>query len=407
MRSVSDHLTAVLSAARPVAPLDVVLADADGCVLAEDVTAEQDVPARAVADLDGYAVRAEDLPGWGETRLPVVDDAPPGADGVRLVAGTAILVAAGAAVPSGADTVVPLERTDRGRAHVVVRGGARPGEGVRTAGRDAAAGAVVIEAGVRLTPRHLALAAACGRSRLWVRPAPRVVVMTVGDELAEPGRSARSGRVPDADGHALVAAARAAGANAVRVGPLPDDRAALRETVADQLVRADLLLVAGGLGPGPWDSVGDVLAGLGGVRVDQVALVPGGRQAFGSVQPRDDEAAPPVHVVGVPGHPVAALLAFEMFVRPALRAMAGHADLYRSSLRATAALPWGSPAGMRHMVPVTLVGSPGEGYVVTPLGDPGQPSLEALARANALAVIGEDTTAVLAGDTVACLVLED
>lgn len=424
----------MLAAARPVAPLDVVLADADGTILAEDVTAPQDVPPRTVAACDGYAVRAADvgLPGPGPTAdvlLPVVHDAVVTSTApLRLVAGAAVLIASGAPVPIGADAVVPVERTDRGRAKVLVRGGAEPGENLRPAGRDAAAGEVVLRRGVRLGARHLALAGAMGRGRLRVHPAPRVVIITIGDELVEPGRSRREGAVFDADGHALAAAVKEAGATAVRVGPVGDDRGALREIIADQLVRADLLILTGGLSAGPWDTVTDVLAPLGTVRFDQVAMTPGRRQGFGTVAPhevdaeddrtrgsldtggdlatRDEGAVDGVPVVTLPGHPVAAIVSYEVFVRPALRAMAGHADLFRPSVRAAATRPWASPPGRRQFVPATVTGSPTEGYLVTPVGDPDTISLAALAGSNALAVVGEDTTLVRAGDTLACLVLE-
>ncbi len=412
MRSVSDHVSAVLAAAQPMAPLDVVLTDADGCVLAEEVAAPQDVPRWAVADRDGYAVRAADVL-VGEARLPVVADARPASAVIHLVAGSAVLVAAGAPVPHGADAVVALEDTDRGRANVAIRGGVRPGDGVRPAGCDATVGQVVLTAGLRLGPRHLAYSAAIGRSRLWVRPAPRVVVVTVGDELVDAGRRLRDGTVHDADAHALVAAAREAGGNAVRVGPVTDDRAVLREVLADQLVRADLLVLAGGLSAGPWDTVADVLGPLGTVRLDGVSMSPGGRQGLGTVRgmtPGELDVAeddrPGALVVALPGHPVAALLSFEMFVRPAVRKMAGYTELFRPSVRATATRRWGSPAGMTQLVPGTVVGSPAHGYEITPLGDPDQVSMAALARANVLAVIPEDTIAVLAGDSVACLVLE-
>lgn len=408
MRSVADQLAAVLAAATPMPALDVVLADADGCIVARDVVSEADVPALPVADRDGYAVRSADAPAWAPAELPVVDDVTVDGSRLRHVPGTAVLVAAGAPLPIGADAVVPLEATDRGRARVALRTGVAPGEGVRDTGQDARAGSTVLAAGTRVGPRHLALAAAVGRSRLWVRPTPRVVVVTIGDELVEAGRRLRDGSVHDADAHALVAAAREAGAAAVRVGPVPDDRAVLREVVADQLVRADLLVLVGGLSAGPWDTVGDVLAGLPDVRVDQLAMTPGGRMGFGvvpgSVLPVD-EGAPGVIVAALPGHPVSALLTFEMFLRPALRAMAGQVTLYRPSVRATATRPWASPAGLTQVVPATVVGSPGEGYTATPL-DPGSPSLAALARANALVVIPEETTTVVAGDLVPCLVLE-
>jgi molybdopterin molybdotransferase len=404
MRSVHEQLTAVLAAARPVPPLDVVLADAAGCVLAEDVHVDDDVPAVDLASCDGYAVRADDVaasgPGAGPgTTLPVVDDARVGSGPLRHVAGTAVLVASGAPVPRGADAVVPLEHTDRGRANVAVRRPVEPGENVRAAGSEASAGTVVLSRGARLGPRHLGLAASLGRRRLLVHPSPRVVVVTVGDELAEPGRrEAGHGVVHDADGPALTAAVQEVGASAVRVGPVGDDRAALREVIGDQLVRADLLVIAGGLSSGPWDTVTDVLAPLGTVRFDQVAMTPGGRQGFGTVED--------VPVLALPGLPVAAVVSFEVFVRPALRAMAGYGELFRPTVRAASTRAWGSPAGLRQLVPVRLSGSPTDGYVLTPVGDAEHPTLTDLASADALAVVSEDTRLVRAGDALACLLLE-
>ena len=429
MRSVSEHLAAVLAAARPVAQLDVVLGDAAGCILAEDVTVGADVPPWPVAACDGYALRAEDAA--APEGLPVLHDVPVTArERLRLVTGTAVLVAAGAPLPLEADAVVPLERTDRGRARVVVRGAVTRGDHVRRPGEDAAVGAVVLEQGTRLSSRHLAVAATVGRARLRVHPTPRVVVVAVGDELVEPGRGAGPGRTVDANGPALVAAVRDAGAHAVRVGPVPDDRAGLREVLADQLVRADLILVTGGLSAGPWDTVTDVLAPSGTVRFDEVAMSPGRRHGFGVVAATgpdepdpdwgavvrppapeapsegDDDDVAGVPVIALPGHPAAALVAFEVFVRPALLAMGGHTELFRPSLRASAAQGWRSPAGRRQFVPVRLAGAPTSGYVATPVGDPDRPALADLAGADALAVVAEAATEVAAGDVLGCLVLD-
>ncbi|WP_250448258.1 molybdopterin-binding protein, partial [Actinotalea sp. C106] len=202
----------------------------------------------------------------------------------------------------------------------------------------------------------------------------------------------------DADAQALAAAIHDTGATAVRVGPVADDRAGLREVIADQLVRADLLVITGGLSAGPWDTVTDVLAPLGTVRFDHVAMAPGPRQGFGTV---DD-----IPVFALPGHPVSAQVAYEVFVRPALRTMGGHTDIFRPSLRAASTRPWASPPGVRQFVPARVLGSPTDGYTVSPVGDPSQVALSSLAGANALAVVGEDTTQVRAGDALACLVLE-
>ncbi|MBO3088878.1 molybdopterin molybdotransferase MoeA [Cellulomonas dongxiuzhuiae] len=413
MRSVQEHLAAVLAAAGPVPPLDVVLHDAAGCILAADVVAPVDVPAVAVASRDGYAVAAHDTTAGGAhgPSLPVAHDLHAGSPaGLRHVPGTAVRVASGAPLPLGADAVVPVEETDRGQARVAFQRSASPGQHVRRAGDDVRAGGVVLTAGTRLGARQIALAAAMGRGRLTVHPTPRVVLLSVGDELVEPTTSARPGTVFEVDGHALEAAVHDAGATAVRVGVVPDDHAALREALEDQLVRADLVVLTGGLSELARDTVKDVLAPLGTVRLDQVAMTPGLRQGFGIVGALGldlvDEGGRTVPLFALQGHPVAAQVSFEVFVRPALRAMAGYTELFRPSVAAAATHGWASPAGLRQFVPATVLGSPDEGYRATPLGDPSAPSTTALAHANALAVVGEGDLAVRPGDVVHCLVLE-
>ncbi|MBO9553206.1 gephyrin-like molybdotransferase Glp [Cellulomonas sp.] len=410
MRSVQDHLAAVLAAVGPVAPLDVVLHDAVGCILAADVVARTDVPALSLAARDGYAVAAHDTAAAGyasDHALPVAHDVRPGSGRpLRLVPGQAVRVASGAPLPLGADAVVPLEETDRGAARVAMQRPAVAGQHVRAAGSDVRAGAVVLEAGTRLGARQLALAAALGRGRLRVHPTPRVVLLSVGDELTEPGTSGTDeSTVFEVDGHALEAAVRDAGASPVRVGILPDDRATLREALEDQLVRADLIVITGGLSELAHDTVKDVLAPLGTVRLDQVAMVPGQRHGFGAVGDElgRDRAVP---IFALQGNPVAAQVSFEVFVRPALRAMAGHTELFRPSVAAVATTGWVSPPGLRQFVPATVLGSPDEGYRLTPLGDPTAPSVHALSQANALAVVGEQDLTVHPGQVVHCLVLE-
>lgn len=410
MRSVQDHLAAVLAAVGPVAPLDVVLADAVGCILAADVTAPADLPPLTVAERDGYAVAAQDTTQAGPTSsltLPVAHDVLAGAPApLRLAPGQAVRVASGAPLPVGADAVVPLEETDRGTVRVGFQRPAQRGQHVRAAGSDARAGQVVLDAGTRLGSRQLALAAGLGRGRLRVHPAPRVVVVTVGDELREPGTPPAEGAVFDANAHALTTAVLDTGAAAVRVGVVGDDRATLRETLEDQLVRADLLVITGGLSDLARDTVKDVLAPLGTVRFDHVAMSPGQRQGFGTVAGAGVTGDGAVPIFALQGHPLAAFISFEVFVRPALRSMAGQPELYRPSVAAVATTGWSSPPGLRQFVPATLVGTPDEGYQVTPVGDPSVASLAALARANALAVVPEQDVAVAAGQRVHCLVLE-
>lgn len=411
MRSVQDQLAAVLAVAKPVPALDVVLTDAAGCILAADIVVTEDVPPRAVATCDGYAVRAQDLAvdGGGPVVLPVVHDVWSAADEpFRLVPGQSVRVSSGVPLPIGADVLVPVSATDRGDVRVRIAGTFASGSNVRAAGADVRAGDVALRAGVRLDARQLAFAASLGYARIRVHPAPRVVIVPVGDELVQPG-SSRPG-VFDANGPSLRTAVQDAGAVAIQVPPVSDDQAVLRDAIEDQLVRADLLITTGGLSEGSHDTLKGVLSPLGDVRFDHVAMHPGRNQGVGTVRVgiggADGETIP---VLSLPGHPVAAQVAYEVYVRPALRAMAGYSEIFRPSVAAHASVGWRSPAGIRQFVPATLVGTPEDGYHVTPVGDPArleELSVADLAAANALAVVPEDESEVRFGDRVHCLVLE-
>lgn len=402
MRSVQEHLAACLAAVGPQPPLDVVLADAVGCVLTEDVLAPNDLPIADLAALDGYALRAADAARARpneSVRLRVLDELRPGSvERPRLPAGAAVRIASGAPMPLDADAVVPVEQTDRGTATVAVRTSPATGENVRRRAQDLRAGQVVLPAGQRVGARQVALLAAVGRGRVSVHPRPRVVVVSVGDELVEPGAPGAAGQVFDANGHALAAALTDAGAAAYRVAAVPDERVALREVLEDQLVRADLIVTTGGLSAD--DTVKEVLAPLGTVRFDNVAMWPGRQLGLGTV----GEGTP---IIALPGDPVAAQVGYEVFVRPAVLSMAGYTTLYRPAVRAAVSQGWYSPAGRREFVRVQLTGSPAEGYRATPSSDPAALLLSGLVRANALAVVPEDVTDVTAGDELRCLLLDE
>jgi molybdopterin molybdotransferase len=402
MRSVHDHLQACLAAVGQLPPLAVQLPDAVGCILAEDVRAPSDLPVTDLAALDGYAVRAADVAGAsrGPVQLRVVDDLKAGdTDVVHLVPGAVVRLASGAPLPVGADAVVALEHTDRGDARLTVLRAVAPGENVRPRAIDTRSGDVVLAAGERIGARQVALLAAVGRSRVLVHPKPRVVIVSVGDELLEPGRPAGSGQVYDANGHALATGVQDAGAVALRVGAVPDRRPELRETLEDQLVRADLLITTGGLSAN--DTVRDVVGRMGAVRFDNVAIAPGRRFGVGQVG-----ESPTTPVFCLPGDPLAVQVAYEAFVRPALLAMAGYSELFRPAVPARAVVGWTSPAGARQFVPVRILGTPAEGYRCEPVGPVGAGTLSSLAHANALAVVAEDTTRVEPGDELSCLILD-
>ena len=402
MRTVAEHLAACLEIARPAAPLDVVLLDAVGCVLAEDVVADIDLPSADLAGLDGYAVMSAGLAGAAEATpvaLEVMDAVRAGdVRPTRLVPGAAVLIDSGAPLPLGADAVVPWMLTDRGQSRVQVRAAVSAGQNVRRRAGDVAAGTTVLPRGSRVSARQIALLGGIGRYRVKVMPAPRVVIVSIGDELVEPGQPRDPGDVFDANGHALASAVTDAGGRAFRVAAVPDELSALAETIEDQLVRADLVITTGGLSAGQGDTVKEVLAPLGSVRFDAVAMVPGRQLGLGTV-----EDTP---IFCLPGDPVTAQIAFETFVRPVLRQIAGRRNLHRSSLPASISTGWHSPPGKREFVPVRLTGSPSRGYAAVPASPPGATRLLGLARANAIAVVPETTHTVVAGETLHCLLLD-
>ena len=402
MRTVAEHLAACLEIARPAAPLDVVLLDAVGCVLAEDIIADIDLPSADLAGLDGYAVMSAAVAEANEATpvsLEVMDAVRAGdVRPTRLVPGAAVLIDSGAPLPLGADAVVPWMLTDRGQSRVQVRAAVSAGQNVRRRAADVAAGTTVLPRGSRVSARQIALLAGIGRYRVKVMPAPRVVIVSIGDELVEPGQPRDPGDVFDANGHALASAVTDAGGRAFRVAAVPDELSALAETIEDQLVRADLVITTGGLSAGQGDTVKEVLAPLGSVRFDAVAMVPGRQLGLGTV-----EDTP---IFCLPGDPVTAQIAFETFVRPVLRQIAGRRNLHRSSLPASISTGWHSPPGKREFVPVRLTGSPSRGYAAVPASPPGATRLLGLARANAIAVVPETTHTVVAGETLHCLLLD-
>lgn len=403
MRSVAQSYQDCLSLVRQPPALDVLLADSVGCVLAEDVQAPFDLPVADLAACDGYAVRAADLSGAHPERpvdLPVTAEVKAGdVEPAGLAPATAIRIASGAPMPAGSDAVLALEFTDRGQARVAARTTPAVGENIRRRAEDVSAGTMVLRSGERVGARQVALLAGVGRSRVVVHPRPRVVILSIGDEVVEPGRPARPGTVFDANGHALATAVADAGAQTFRAPPVPDDRQVLRETIEDQLVRADLIVTTGGISYGSADTVREVLGAFGTVRFDSVAAWPGPMLGVGTV----GEGTP---IFCLPGDPVSAQVSFEVYVRPALRLMQGWTALNRPSVRARVDRGWYSPRGRREFVRVRLSGDPHAGYAATVMGTPAALLLSALAESNGLAVVPESVTDVSGGDVLPCMVLD-
>jgi molybdopterin molybdotransferase len=400
VRSVDDHLEACLSTVEPLPSLELALVEAVDCLLDEDVVAGIDLPPFDTSAVDGYAVmlpdvtQAEDL---APAQLSVIADLPAGhVDQLRLSPGTSARIMAGAGVPVGCGAVVPLDWTDAGLASVRITRSAPDDLNVRRAREDLCCGDVVLRSGTRLTPRHVLLLAALGRERVTVRPRPRVVVISTGNELAASGRALRAGQVHDA----LTAAAAELGCLALHVGVLPDDPRQLLDMLEDQLMRADLVVTSGGAGTGAHDSVRESLSRLGTVHFGTVSMEPGGSQGIGVVGP---DATP---VVCLPGDPVGAMVSFEVFVRPVLRTMWGEADVHREQVTASLFGERTSPRGRREFVPGTLTCDDDGRRQVHPLGTGRAHRVTDLARADCLAIVGEEVHEVRSGASLRCMPLE-
>ncbi|GAB3922478.1 molybdopterin molybdenumtransferase MoeA [Microlunatus endophyticus] len=407
MRSVVDHRDYLLSCIEPLPPFGQQILDAVGLTLCEDVVSAISLPRFDNSSMDGYAVRAQDIhlaSVASPTSLPVVGEVPAGAPAPHsLSPGTAMKIMTGAMLPEGADTVVPYEATDRGEQDVRIVEALDPGSNVRRVGEDINEGEVVLRAGDRLASRSIGLLAGIGIDKVMVRPRPRVVVISTGDELTEPGFVLQGDqKIYDSNSYMLAAAAKAAGAQVFRVGLVPDDPERLKQVINDQLVRADLILTTGGVSQGDYDIVKQVLPELGATDFTTVAMQPGKPQGFGLI---GDDQTP---IIMMPGNPVSAFVSFEAFVRPVLRKLAGVDSYLRRPVIATAARGISSiPDKLQFARGVVAEGDNGE-LIADLASGHGSHLLGGLAGANALLLLGEDTEFVAAGDQVeAWLLLED
>ena len=398
LRTVEQHLDEILGSVPQPDPIELAVLDAQGLLCAELVTSSRALPSFEQAGLDGYAVQSGDVAtATVETpvELTVVGESAAGTgERAAIGAGLAQKVAVGAMMPTGADVVVPAAWTDQGPDRVQVYAALAPGSYVRRIGDDVSPGDTAVQIGTPIGPAQISLLAAVGRERVSVRPRPRVAVLCAGDELVDVGANPGPGQVVDVNSYALAAAARDAGAEAYRAGILPSEPRRLTDLLESQLLRSDVVLIAGTFASGGVDPLQEALHALGGMAFTQVAMHPGPLHAFGRLG-RDQ-----VPVICVPGEPVAALVAFEVFVRPAIRLMLGKRQLFRRTVQAVSAQQLLSPLGYRQYLHGQVMRHPDGGYVVEPIGDGDQAMLARMARANCLIVVDEDVTEVSAGGLV-------
>jgi molybdopterin molybdotransferase len=377
----------------------VPLLDAQGLALAEDVLAKFDSPPFDNSAVDGYALRSIDAEA-GRT-FKVVDEAPAGRPARKSVReGEAIKIFTGGVIPEGADTVVMVENTSGWGEEFQLKKAAKAGDNLRKSGEDVREREVILRAGTEIGAPEIALAATQGYCELPVYRRPKVVVLSTGTELVEPGsRDLSPGEIFDSNSFALLAQAHEAGAEARRVATASDDADVLRSAMEDALVSADVVVTSGGVSVGEKDLVKGTLLNLG---VEQIfwgiKLKPGKPVFFGT---REDAG-----FFGLPGNPVSAMVCFELFVRPALMQMMGREDRHRPRIEVYFDEDVENRLGRMHAMRVTLARTE-KGWKAESVGAQGSGLVSSLTKADALALIGPESEGVRAGALVEAIVLRE
>jgi molybdopterin molybdotransferase len=381
---------------------------AHGLVLAEAVMATESVPPFDNTAMDGFAVRAADTRGASPeapVRLRVVDTVAAGrATPVPVAAGEAIRIMTGAPMPAGADAVVMVERTRAARGECVdVLAEVAPATHIRRAGDDLAPGEVALAAGTLLGPAALGVLAGLGVAEVTVVRRPRVGVLSTGDELVVGPGPLAPGQIRDSNRPALLAAVREAGAEVVDLGCIADEEPAIEVALRRGIAECDAVLSSGGVSMGDIDLVKVVLDRISDMRWMQVAIKPAKPFAFG-VAPGPTGTG--VAIFGLPGNPVSALVSFELFARPALRAMAGHPTLERPTVRATAEQALARrPDGKTHFVRVSCRADGQGRWHVRPAQGQGSHQLAAMAATDGLAVVPDGDGIAAGGDATVLLLV--
>jgi len=402
---VAEARALVLASCARLHPKALPLADVLGCATSVPLDAPEDVPPFANSAMDGYAVRAADTAGAGASspvRLEVAGLLPAGAPPtIEVRPGSAVRIMTGAAMPPGADAVVMVEETEsRDDGTVVILAEVSPAVAVRAAGSDMPKGARVFEPQTVIQPAHLGVLASLGYARVPVFPRARVGVISTGDELVEGGGPLAPGQIRESNREMLLALVEQANCTPVDLGLVRDEKDEISEVFQRGAAECDALVSSGGVSMGDFDLVKVVLDEIGDMRWMQIAIKPAKPFAFGLV------GASRTPVFGLPGNPVSSLVSFELFARPALRQMMGHADIDRPQLRAVAdADLTRQPDGKTHYLRVTGAFGPDGRYHVVPVGAQGSHQLAATASATALVVVPDGDGVPRGGDVSALLLI--
>ena len=405
MTTCREALDLILDSVAPLPARSTPLFDALGLVTADRVVSPETVPPFTNSAMDGYAVRADDCAAGGPgspVSLDVLADLPAGSVATEPVRpGTAIRIMTGAPLPTGADSVVPVEATTSEGNRVRIAAPVKRGANVRLAGEDLREGEELLPKGFALTPAALGILASVGLAGIPVHPRVRVAVLTTGDELVDAATKPGPGQIRDSNVQTMCGQAAAFGAVPVPIPRVPDTREAVTAALGRARAEADVIVTNGGISVGDYDFIKAVLGELGAREVFwKVKQKPGGPLGFWLLDG--------IPVFGIPGNTVAAMVCMEEYVRPALRKLMGHTRLLRPEVTGTFEGSFRKTVqdGKVHLVRVRARREDGR-LIVVPSGPQGSGILSSMLRSNALALVPADALALKPGDEVQVHLVEE
>lgn len=394
MVNIDEARRIILLQAKRLPVVTVPLLESLGMVLAEDVRSPWDIPAADNSAMDGYAFLHDSLRGLA---LPVCGFLPAGTIRTEPIPpGQAIKIMTGAQIPPGCDTVVPVEEVLETADGMELKGASKPGTHVRKRGEDVGVDELVFTAGAIIRPQEIGMLASFGRTEVNVYRKPIVAILATGDELVEPGEALLPGMIINSNSLSIAAQVLEAGGKPLMLGIARDDREITRDMLQKAL-QADVIITSGGVSVGDHDFVKEVIKEMGGeLKFWKINMKPGKPLAFAVVAEKP--------LFALPGNPVAAMVGFEMFVRPALLAMIGHTRIIRPLVRGVATEPIRNKGDRPHLIRALSELQEGKYHLKT-TGNQGSARLSSLTLGNALILVPPGA-AINIGDEVEASLLD-
>ncbi|PZC44859.1 MAG: molybdopterin molybdotransferase [Chloroflexi bacterium] len=411
MIDVEEALSKILSVFKPLPALETSILEANGMVLAENIMSEINIPPLDNSAMDGYAIKYENVENASaknpKTLRVIATTAAGDLPYSALSNNESVRIMTGAPIPGGANAVVPFEETSdnfndassTSKSEVQIHNSSFVGQNIRQAGQDVKNGETVLKSGTVLHPSHIALIASVGKATVKVYRKPQVAIVATGNEITEPGHKLEHGRIYDSNSYGIASAVIEAGGNPLITGIARDDFKSIEKQL-NQCKGADLVITSAGVSKGDFDIVKNVLSKNGTMEFHSVRMKPGKPLAFGVLRQSDNL----IPLVGLPGNPVSALVAFEQFCRPAIRLMLGHEFVPRVTIKAILDDKIDNPDG-RRVYARALVYKKHDVYHASLSGIQSSNILSAMGRANGLAICPENRAHIKSGQEVTVIML--